>query len=285
MLRMTGSSRSLARKNIFFTVLLFVFLACYALLDLFPFLWTILSSFKGNDDIFNRPFLLPTEFKAAVNYSSAWRIARIGRSFLNTLMITGISTLVTVVIVAMASYIFARVRPLKLLYAYYSMGIMIPLQATLLPIFIMGRRLGILNTPTIIILVFVSFHIAFSTMVVVGFMRAIPRDLEEAAVMDGCRRNAIFFRIIFPMSSPALVTVGILAFIDSWNSFLIPLILNTNQRWVVVSQAVQNLKGLFTNDYGMVTAGVVISFLPLVLIYLVMQERVIAGMTAGAVKG
>lgn len=280
-----SSYNSLALKSRAVSAGIFVLLLAYAALDLLPFLWSIVSSFKNNDEIFTRPFQLPVRVMAAQNYSSAWQIARMGQSFVNTLIYCGVSTTLTVLMVAMASYVLARVRPMRWLYTYYTMGIMIPLQATLLPIFIMARKLHILNTPYVLILVFIAFHIAFSTMIVVGFMRTIPKEFEEAAIMDGASRHAVFLRVVMPISTPALVTVGILAFVDTWNSFLAPLILNTNQKYGVVSQAVQNLKGLFVNDYGLVTAGVVISFLPLVAIYLVLQERVIAGMTAGAVKG
>ncbi len=279
-----NSAASKLKKIRPLSILTYAFVAIYGLGCLVPFLWAILNSFKTNDEILVMPFSLPRVWKI-INYIDAWVGAKMATYFFNTAVYTILSTAVLLLIAAMASYIVARVKPGLLLYTYFTLGIMIPVQAIILPLFITMRDLGLTNTRTSIVLVYIALNISISVFILVGFMKSLPRELEEAAQIDGCTRYGTFFRIMLPLSSPGLATIGILAFLGNWNEYLVPLILLTDKKLKVISLGVQELRGLYSQDYGLITAGIVISFLPVVIIYIAFQEKVIAGMTAGAVKG
>jgi raffinose/stachyose/melibiose transport system permease protein len=273
----------LAKKK-FFDALVFLFVLIYALGCLLPFAWSLLSSVKTNEGIFGRTFSLP---KALVfsNYTEAWYLAKFRVFFVNTIIYAVAANAVLLVITPMAAFIIAKVKDSRLLYTFFTLGLMIPSLTILLPTFIMIRRLGLVNTRLGIVLVFIAFNIPLSIFILVGFMKNLPNELDEAALIDGCSRAQSFFRIIFPLCAPGMATVGILAFLNTWNDFLIPLVLLT-QTWLKpITLGVYELRGPATTNYGLVMAGVVISVIPAVLIYILLQEKVIAGMTAGAVKG
>lgn len=266
-------------------VVMYALLIGYSALCLFPFFWSILSSFKDNTEILVRSLSLPSVWQFS-NYPNAWTDANMGKYFFNTALYAVISTTTLLIITPMAAYVIARVvKRSQLLYTFYALGIMIPVHATLLPSFLLMRSLRLVNTRPSIILAYMAFNISMSVFILVGFMRSIPRELEEAAFVDGAGRNYTFFRIIYPIAKPGLATIGILAFLNHWNDFLVPLILLTNDRLKVITQGLQELKGQYGQDYGLMTAGIVLSFIPVVVLYIAFQEQMIKGLTAGAVKG
>jgi raffinose/stachyose/melibiose transport system permease protein len=266
-------------------IIMYAFLILYSVLCLFPFFWSILSSVKDNTEILVRSLSLPEVWRFS-NYPDAWTDAHMGKYFINTGIYAVISTTTLLVITPMASYVIARViKRSMLLYTFYTLGIMIPIHATLLPSFILMRGLGIINTRPSLVLAYISFNISMSVFILVGFMRGIPKELEEAAFVDGATRTFTFFRIIYPISKPGLATIGILAFLNHWNDFLVPLILITNDNLKVITQGLQELRGQYGQDYGLMTAGIVLSFVPVVILYIVFQEQMIRGLTAGALKG
>jgi len=265
-------------------VIIYVFLIAYACGCLFPFLWSIMSSFKSSDAVLVYPFRPPSEWKWA-NYPNAWVKAKMGMYFFNTAVYAIIATGILLVISPMASYVIGRVKKSNLLYLYYTLGIMIPVHTILLPSYIFVRQIHIVNTRLSIILVYIAYNLSMSVFILTGFMKSIPRELEEAAIIDGCGRTRTFFSIIFPLSKPGLATIGTLAFLSNWNDYLVPLIFLTNSKLKVITLGIQELKGLYIQDLGLITAGIVLSFLPVVVMYVIFQEQVIKGLTAGAVKG
>lgn len=278
-------NKTSARKKLNpISVISWIFVGAYALGCLVPFFWAVVNSFKENDEILVQPFSLPRVWKVT-NYLDAWVGAHMETYFINTALYTVISTAVLLLISAMAAYIVARVKTGLALYTYFTLGIMIPVQAIILPLFITMRDFGLANTRISIILVYIALNISISIFILAGFMKTLPKELEEAAKIDGCTRYGTFFRIMLPLSMPGLATIGILAFLGNWNEYLVPLILLTDKKLKVISLGVQDLRGMYSQDYGLITAGIVISFLPVVLVYIAFQEKVIAGMTAGAVKG
>jgi len=265
-------------------IFIYLFLFIYCIACLFPFLWSLMSSIKSSDKILVYPFALPTEWKWQ-NYREAWVTANFALYFKNTALYAILATGTLVVITPMAAYVIARVKQSNLLLMYYTLGIMVPVHTILLPSYIFVRQLHIVNTRLSIILIYIAFNISMSVFILVGFMKSLPRELEEAAIIDGCSRTRTFFSIIFPLSKPGLATIGTLAFLGNWNDYLVPLIFLTNSKLKVITLGVQELKGIFVEDLGLITAGVVLSFVPVVVVYIIFQEQVIKGMTAGAVKG
>jgi len=271
-------------KERFFRALIYVVLIIYAVVSLVPFMWAIISSLKDNTSILRHPFSLPTQFLWN-NYPHAWTEAHMGLYTFNTALYAVISTVTILVIATMAAYVLARVLPSLALYTYFVLGIMIPIHTVLLPAFILVRNFGLFNTRLSIILVYIAFNLSMSIFLMYGFLKGIPRELEEAALIDGCNRAKTFFKVIFPISQPGLATAGVLTFLNVWNEFLIPLILLTNRELKVLTNGINDLREQFGQNYGLVGAGLCISFIPMIILYIAFQEQVIAGMTAGAVKG
>jgi len=280
---MDSARRSIIARRIA-RVSMYIVVSVYAIVCLFPFFWSVLSSLKDSDEILLRALSLPREWKFS-NYPDAWVGARMGTYFMNTAVYAILATGILLIITPMTAYVIARVKRSMILYLFFTLGIMIPVHTTLLPSFILVRQFGLINTRVSIILVYIAFNISISVFILVGFMRGIPDELEEAVFIDGGSRAFAFFRVIFPLSKPGIATIGILAFLNNWNDFLVPLILLTDSKLKVVTQGVQELRGLYAQDYGLTTAGIVISFLPVVVLFIAFQEQMIAGLTAGAVKG
>lgn len=262
----------------------FMILMIYSIISLLPLVWTLISSIKTNTEILTSPIALPKE-PVFSNYPNAWIMADMGMYFKNTIFYVVVSVAVIVIISAMASYILARVKQNMILSTYFTLGIMVPVHTIFLPIFLIVRNLGILNTRLSIILIFIATNLAMSVFILTGFMKSFPREVEEAALIDGCTRSKSFFKIVFPLSKPGLATIATLAFLNCWNDLLMPLILITDTKLKVLTVAIQDLRGQYTQDYGLICTGIVLSTLPVVMMYIFLQESFVAGLTAGAVKG
>lgn len=219
------------------------------------------------------------------NYQEAWRGANVAVSLFNSIFYCVVAIAVILLIASMVSYVLARVKPSKLMYAYFSLGIMIPLHAVIIPLNIIYKQMGILNTRAGIIIAFIVSNVSFSIFVLTAFMKGIPGALEEAARIDGCGRVRMFFTIIVPISKSALATAGTLAFVNCWNDLLLSLAITTTADLRTLNLAVYNLRAQYVSDYGIITAGITIMVIPALLIYMLFQEQIIKGMVSGAVKG
>jgi sugar permease (fragment) len=184
----------------------------------------------------------------------------------------------------MASYILARVWTSKILYNFFTLGIMIPIHAVIIPMLMILRRLGLVNTRLGIILAYTVAELSFSIFILVAFMKTIPREIEEAAQIDGSSRLRTFFQIILPISKPGLATIGTFAFINSWNDLLLALVITSGPKLSTLNLACFNLRGLYVQHYGLITAGLMIMMIPVIVIYIFFQEQLVKGITAGAVK-
>lgn len=267
-----------------FTFIKYFVAIFFAVLSLFPFLWVILNSFKSNKEIFASPFSLPASF-GFHNYLEAWSTAKIGNYFLNSMVISFSAVFIMCVLAAMSSYYIARVTKSNKLYGYFMLGIMIPIHAMLIPTFIMLRQVNLLNTRLGLTIVYCAVNLALSVFILVGFMKGIPKEIEEAADIDGANIYQTFWSLILPISKPGIATIATLSFLNTWNDFLYAQVLISNPVLKTLTQGIQNLKGQYSTDYGLMSAGLVITIIPVTVIYILFQEQVVKGMTAGAVKG
>lgn len=259
-------------------------LILFVLIDLFPFYWVIISSLKESDKILVYPLAPPEVFKWS-NYVEAWTKAKISLYFMNTLIVAAFEVIGILFTASLAAYILARVRPSFLLFSYFILGITIPIHALLVPDFIIINKLGLLGTRAGLILVGIGVELSTSIFILTGFMVGLPKELDEAARIDGASQWRTYFQIILPLSRPGLATSGILVFLFAWNNYLWPLVLITDQNKKLLSQGIQELKRLYTVDYGLMTAGIMLAIVPVIVTYILFQENIIKGMTAGAVKG
>lgn len=200
-------------------IIKYIILIMVSVLMLYPLLWMGISSLKENSEIFSRPFALPSNPKWE-NYSLAWEAAEVPVHMLNSVFYSVTAVIFTVAFSAMAAYVIARLSKGKKLYHYFSLGIMIPINAIIIPFILIFRKIDILNTRQGIILAFIVTNLAFSIFILVPFMKELPEELEDAAMIDGCGRVQTFCRIILPISKGGLATVGTFVLLNSWNDLL-----------------------------------------------------------------
>ncbi len=256
----------------------------FALSSLSPFLWILLSSLKTNSEIYGKPFGLPSVL-VFENYVTAWNNANIGVNLFNSLLVSFSAVAIVVLFGSMAAYILARVKTSLFLYTYFTLGIMVPVHTILIPTFILMKDFGLNNTREGLIILYAVSNLSLAIFILVGFMKSIPVEIEEAAIMDGCSMPQVFFKVIFPLSMPGLATIGILTFLNCWNEYLFAYILISNDKLKTVTQGIFALQGAYNTNYGPLCAGLTLAIIPVMIIYVIFSEQVIAGMTAGAVKG
>jgi trehalose/maltose transport system permease protein len=254
---------------------------------LFPFYWAIVSSLRGSADLFSTE-IFPSRITFE-NYRYIFNDITFGRSFWNSVVIATLTALLTLAICLLAAYPLARSR-----FKGRKRVLMTALSATTFPhvavlsgMFEMIRVLDIYNEKSALILAYMIITVPFTLWTMTNFMNNIPKDIEEAAVMDGANRYVILTKIFLPILSPAIVTTGLLAFIAAWNEFLFALTFTlTNQaRTVPVSLALFSGASQHELPYGLIMAASVVVTFPLVLLVVVFQRRIISGLTAGSVKG
>jgi trehalose/maltose transport system permease protein len=281
---MTGSLARRVAGTIGFYLLLLVILVY----TLFPFYWAIVSSLRTGDALFSFDLLPPAD-PAWANYVSVFKEQPFGRNILNSVIVAVSTVLLSLALSVGAAYALGRIRfrgRLVLLFTILGVS-MFPQIAVLSGMFELVRSLGLYNRLPSLTLSYMIFTLPFTVWVLTTFMRELPRELEEAALIDGASPLTMIIRIFLPLMAPAMVTTGLLAFIAAWNEFLFALTftLTPEQRTVPVAIALISGATAFELPWGNIMAASVTVTVPLILLVLVFQRRIVAGLTAGAVKG
>jgi len=252
----------------------------------FPFLWTVLSSFKDISQIFVvPPKWIPDPFVWA-NYPSSLEAMPFGKAYWNSFYITIVVVLCTLATSSMAAYGFAKIRfpGANAIFILFLATMMIPRQVTMIPLYLVMDAIGWLDSHLSIIVPSALFN-AFAVFLLRQFVMGIPRDLEEAGIMDGAGPLRIYWTIILPLIRPALAAIGIFTFLGAWNNFLEPLIyLNTPENFTVPI-LLNTFKGLYTADWALMMAGTTISVIPVLVVYMIAQKQIIEGVTLTGIKG
>lgn len=253
---------------------------------LIPIVMVVLGSFKTVPEFFDRPYGLPEAFDP-FNYQKAWHEANLQRATLNSLISTVLGVSISTVLACLAAYGLARFNfPLRMpLRLAFVGGLVVPVQLIIIPIFIMFRQAGLLGSIWSLVLAYSVLGIPLAVLVMVGFFQALPRDLEEAARIDGASHLQIFWRIMLPLTRPALAAVVILNGVWMWNDFFLGLILLTREESQTLPVGIMAFRGTYTTEWGLIFASVCISVAPVVLAYLLLSRQFIAGLTAGSIKG
>jgi multiple sugar transport system permease protein len=263
----------------------YLFSALYGCLIVIPLYFVIVSAFKDNSQIILRPLALPV----AINFSKFIQAevnVHVLRAGLISILITTGAEALTIVLAFPAAYAVARIqtRLSNLVESIFSLGFLIPGLAILMPIYMMTAKAGLLYHPIALVILYPAFNLPMTMILLSGFMRKLPRELEESAVIDGGNVLQIIFYLFFPICIPGIVTVLVLNFINIWNEYLFALILmDSNNRTIQLALALlrANQRSI---DYGLIAAGVLISMLPVYLVFIFFQEKIMSGMLAGAVK-
>ncbi|MFC7063366.1 carbohydrate ABC transporter permease [Halobacillus seohaensis] len=274
-------SKKFTKKSIIYAILII-----YGLINAYPILWMVINSFKSNAEFAENPFAFPVHWLFE-NYQTAWETARLDTYFLNSIIVSVVAVIITVLAGAFASYFLSRFNFKwgKYMYGFFVFGLLIPIHATLVPMFLLMKNLGLLNTHVGLIFPYIAFNLPITIFILVSFMKAFPKDIEESAIMDGCGVFRIFWSIILPMTRPALATVVILNFINNWNEFSFALVLINEESLKTLPLGLANFAGQYTTNYGAQMAGLTLAIIPTIVIYMLLEEHLVKGMTAGAVKG
>lgn len=231
------------------------------------------------------PYGWPAVFRWG-NYARAWTLANFAKYFQNSLFISVMTVFILLLVSSMAAYVLARFafRGNRALYMLFISGLMLPVRLAVVPLFTMMRDFRLLDTRTALLIVYAASGIPFSIFLLVNFFKTIPKEIEEAAIIDGCTPFSIYYRIMLPLIRPALATVGIYNFINTWNDFFFPLIFLRTKAKFTIPLGIMQFFGEFTNQWDMLFSSLTIAIIPVIAIFLLASRQFIRGMTAGAVK-
>lgn len=251
-----------------------------------PVLFGVLGGFKDNGQLTSNPFGLPKPWVWG-NYTDILGSENFWRPLLNSTVIAVATTVLVVGVSAMAAFVFARFafRGRELLFTVFTIGLMFPFAVAILPLYVLLREMELLDNPLGVILPQAAFGLPVTIIILRGFFRNIPGEIEESATLDGCTPFGFFWRILLPMSRPALATVSVLALVASWNNFMLPLVVFNDQSWWTLPIGVQQFQGQYASDTARILAYVVLAMVPSLAFYAVAERHLIGGLTSGATKG
>ena len=266
--------------------LLYLIAWLVALAVLFPAVYAILGGFRDTAQISTNPVSLPSPW-VFDNYSEILGSGTFWRQVWNSVLIAIVSTLLTVPVAALAAFMFARVmfRGRELLYVFFTLGLLFPVAVAILPIFLMVRNLGLLDSPLGVALPQAAFGLPMTIVILRPFFRSFPSELQDAAAIDGASTFRFFWQILLPLSRPILATVSVLAIVGSWNAFLLPLVVLTESDAWTLPLGVTAYSQQYATDTAKVLAFTSLSMVPALIFYAFAERHLVSGLTTGAVKG
>lgn len=276
-----------SKKHIVPRIATYVILLAAACFAMFPILWAISTSLKPESEVLMYPpSFIPLTFTWE-NYYKVLFQSNYPIYFANTILVTAVTMAVSVLVSSHAAYAFAR---LKFKYSEVIMFIvlmtsMIPAVAQLSPLYVLAVKTGLYNTKLVLILIYTAWRTPIMTWLLKGFFEQTPREIEEAAVMDGCSRIKIFYRLVLPMSKPGIASVALLSAVFVWNDYLVSSSFVSSEQHRMLSIGIYNYVTAYGTMYGQLMGGVCMAIVPIIILFICLQKQFVAGLTAGAVKG
>jgi raffinose/stachyose/melibiose transport system permease protein len=270
------------RKVILYTVLIVI-----GLIQIFPLYWLFTFSLKDNIQIFQtNPLGLPNPYHFE-NFTDVLEKGKVADFLLNSVLVTVSTIFISTILSTMAAYAIARMKWKwsNRTMLFFLMGMMIPLHATLVPLFIFLKRTRLYDTPFALILPYVAFAIPMAIYIFVGFFKTIPREMEEAACLDGMSIYGIFLRIMVPLIRPAIATVAIFTYLSCWNELMFAISFISKPQWKTLTVGIMGMVGMYATNWGALGAGLVVATVPTLIIYLMMSGEIQKSFTTGALKG
>jgi raffinose/stachyose/melibiose transport system permease protein len=268
------------------TVVVYVLVTVLGLTIIVPVIYGVLGGFKDTGQLSTNGLGLPHPWVWS-NYTGILKSGLFWRQVGNSTLIAVGTALIAVATGACAAFVFARFafRGREFLAMLFAIGLMFPPAVAILPVFVLLRTFGLLDNPLGVILPQAAFFLPVTIIILRSFFRQIPREVEEAATMDGCSTFRFFWSILLPMARPAIATVSVLAIVTSWNNFFLPLVVFNNPDWWTIPVGLQQFKTEYSTDYARVLAYTVMAMVPALAFYAVAERQLIGGFTTGAVKG
>lgn len=277
--RKTGGRKGMVR------LVLYVILLIHLVFTGYPFVWMVISAFKSDKEYFANPWGLPAEWHFE-NFVKAWNQG-ISSYLFNSLYITLFSVIGLLIVSTLIGYYLAA-RPFRgsaLLLGMFFLGMLIPVHSTLIPLFIMANKLAAYDTFWALFFPYIGFNLPVAIFLSHAFFKDVPKEIEEAAVVDGCSIYQSFFRVYFPLAKPVLATVTIVSFFSIMNDFVFPLVMVSKESLKTLPIGLMMFKGNFSASYSLISAALVITTTPIIIMYMFLQKHIHKGVVAGAVKG
>ncbi len=272
-------------------ILMYILLAFWTAVNIFPIYWMFTFSLKSNNELFGigEPMNLiglPRKWLWG-NYAKAVQTGNLGGNFFNSILISAAAILIVLIASLMATYGMTRIewRGSELMNRFFMLGLTIPLHASLIPVFLAMSKIGMTNMRMALIIPYAAFSLSMGILISAGFMEDIPKDLDEAAKIDGCGVWRTFITITVPLMKPAVSTVGIYTFLQCWNEFMFASVLYNSSKGKTLPVGVKDLFGQYTTDWGPIGAALVIATFPTLIIYVIFSKNIQESFIAGAVKG
>ena len=268
------------------SVLRYAILLSVTAVIVIPIAYAILGGFRDAPQLAANPVGLPDPWVWS-NYTDSLLSASFWVQLRNSAVVAGLSTVVVVLFAALAAFVLARREfpGRELAYTLFTLGLLFPATVAILPLLILVRDLGLLDNPLGLALPEAAFGLPLTIIILRPFFRSIPKELEDAAEIDGCGQLGFFFRILLPLARPALVTVAVLAIVSSWNQFLLPLVMLSDANNWTLPLGVTNFSTQYTTDTARILAYTTLALVPALAFYVVAERQLVGGLTAGAVKG
>ncbi len=269
-----------------YRIIRYLSLTIFALLIIVPSAIVVFGSSKTDAEVYNKPLSLPERWNLD-NFRFLFEVSNVGRSFLNSVIVTGFSVVITLTLASMCAFAISRMITVtgKILFSLFAVGLAIPGQVNLVPIFILFNDLQLTNKLSGIVLINVVTTLPISVFILTAFFRELPKEMYEASEVDGATPFRVYRSIALPLSRPAMGATAIFLFVITWNELLFPLLLITDNDKRTLPLTLLSFRGEFFSNYSMIFTAVMVASIPMVAMYLMMQRSFISGLTAGAVKG
>lgn len=285
-IKMKKSGKKIVKPVSPVAVIIYFVLFVLVVIYLAPLLWMVNVSLKTNAEVFASPFGFPEVLQLG-NYIFAWTKGYLGRAMLNSLIVCIIALLVSMFLGSMASFAIARMK-WKLsgtMMTYFMIGMMVPVHCVLIPLFVRFSKMGMTNSLLGLILPYITFSLPMTIFLLVGFFKGMPKELFEAACIDGCNIYRCYFNIAIPLSKTGMFVAGLMTFVANWNELLLAMVFISDTAKKTLPVTLTYFVGPYSTNYVQMFAAVVIAIAPTILIYCLFSNQIVDGLTAGAVKG
>lgn len=285
-MRCKKGGRTKMKKISISKVLIYIFLVILAFVYLAPLVWMLFVSLKDNAEIFKSPFALPERIQWE-NYTFAWTAGYLGKATLNSAIVCVITLILSMVIGSMAAFAIARLKwkLAKAMMTYFMIGMMIPVHCVLIPLFKTFSGVGLYNNLLGLIIPYTTFSLPITIFIMVGFFENMPRELFEAACIDGCSIYKCFAVIAVPLSRTGLFVTGLMSFVANWNELLLAMVFISDDMKKTLPVSLSKFVGPYNTNYVQMFAAIIIAIVPTILVYCCFSNQIVDGLTAGAVKG
>jgi len=278
--------KSLRVRLNYTTIIKYFLLLVWTIITLYPLIFTVVSSLKTQNDMFSNLFGLP---KAIIfdNYIKLFTQIKMGRNIINSLIVSTCTVALQMTISSAAAFVLARFnfRIKTGVRVFFMFGLLVPIQSVMVPVAMIAKQVNGYNSLLFLTVIYTAFQLPYYIFILTGFMKNIPKEIEESAVIDGASFHRVFINFIVPLSIPSIASLSILSFFSAWNELLLALILLKKDTTRTVSVALLTFAGDMFADYPGLCAAVVVTVIPTVIIYILLQKNIVQGIAAGAVKG